>query len=357
MSMRDEIMKRFNIKPGAVTLEPTNITGDIDDDFNNYRDDTDSEVESVDNNSEVYYLEDNLLSRSFQLCENNDMDVYTIHFCIYSINYNNIPFIKYILENNKTMFSSNYTFPSIKFSCSVSEDIDVYFLNECIKKVMEITNLYEKIDENIVTAIYKGFLEDKNNIYVLFDISNYKPNLKDKYKFAIMDELINVKKVVEIPIDPIVSELFYKNDYLIHLTSLNSAVIEYPVLGYNCRMNEMGGYVNIYNDTNKDSDDDDMEEIYSLEHHILGHIYLFTSKPISSYINNLIRYAIFTVNPKYILRDIGNDTFVNDPNLTKKNIIFNIGDDESEDAYSTVYFHENSIQYWGVKQPDCIFII
>ena len=64
MSMRDEIMKRFNIKPGAVTLEPTNITGDIDDDFNNYRDDTDSEVESVDNNSEVYYLEDNLLSRS-----------------------------------------------------------------------------------------------------------------------------------------------------------------------------------------------------------------------------------------------------------------------------------------------------
>ena len=112
-----------------------------------------------------------------------------------------------------------------------------------------------------------------------------------------------------------------------------------------------------------------------IDHHLFGNNYYFTSESVkkqSAVLNfrdvfkteekekeKLLRYALFIENPRYILRDIGNDASIIQKrkisNVDEEKNIYNIA--EIDKDYSSLYFHENNIQFWAIKNVNSIAIV
>lgn len=369
LKRKEEIIKNMNIRLSGKMIKRENIENVNEDEIYEY-DEEESIVEELVDET-FYYFENNLLSKSVLLSIDTKIDSFTIYLCIYQIKTDKeFPYLKYILKED----NNEYKFPEIKFTFSNLDDIEIYFKNEVIKNVMSIVNLYDKIDGNFVNKIYKGFIEDESDIFVFIDVSEFNPKISKEYIFSIMDEIINIKKINDKNINNKVTDIFFKNRFITYLkyTSTNKN-IQYPIIGYNCIFNEnTQTYENVL-DNDNDSDDNDNNEFYMIDHHLFGNKYYFTSESVekqTSFFNlkkeiipernkKLLRYAIFIENPKYILRDIGNDNNVTQSrkysDVNNETYIYNIT--ETENDSSSLYFHENNIQFWGIKNINSIAII
>jgi hypothetical protein len=74
-----------------------------------------------------------------------------------------------------------------------------------------------------------------------------------------------------------------------------------------------------------------------MKHEWLGDYYYFVSKPTDTITQ---KYAVFTENTKYILVDI---------NTINEKQINDFLSDSSKSVVLSVYFHQNDIQYWCIK--------
>lgn len=341
--------------------EPKNVTFNYNDEL--YSDVGDYEFENYDNQivntptagyniydnkpyvfngKQYHYLEDDKINQIFGMCTNDNINTFQIHFCIYSIfGESYYPFINYIFENK----SGNYTFPSISLSCPNTEDIDTYFKNECVKFVMDFL-INTNITPEQLDNLYKGFIDENDNIYVFFDVTNVDINIKENITTAIMDEIINKHLINNVPVSPIVYNLFYKYNYLIHLLDENGYKVDIPLLLYGCRnVNENIyapiEYANISIDITGNSD------ISRINHPVIGNYYYFSSTPINQNNNDMQTFLVFIENCLYVLRDIELDNIEN---------IQILNDNDEEKEYSCVYFSENSLQLWCVKIEDMITI-
>jgi hypothetical protein len=308
--------------------------------------------------STYHYINDRL-TRTFGSCMDYDAEMYKIHFCIFAINDachfegTKKPFLQFAFEKKSNIFS----FPSIDFNCphkqmlgkddttkpiENDEDDDVYFKNECIKKLLDIIEI-DKIDESMMDEIYKGFLEfDENNIFVIFDFTNHPSvNFKtekqqnmfflttevEKYEWGIIDE-IRKKEIQKIPIENIVLEFFQKYRYMNEIKTNDKTLLPIPSSLYLCKY-ENGSYSNITESTITNFEK-------RSEHPYLGFFYFFSQ-------TGTKRYAVFSEN-----------NIVLDRNFEKMKDM-DINEYTSILLNKSVFeYNENNQTIWCVK-PDSLF--
>ena len=259
-------------------------------------------------NEQYFHYINDRLNKEFGGCMDTDSTKYKIHFCIYAINGtcsfrgDIMPFLQFIFENNGGI----YSFPSMEFNCSPTVEPDVYFKNECIKKLLDLFPI-KQIDEDILEDIYKGFLEyDDSNIFVVFDFSNFFKSMiwestettimstflssmkKETYSYVwgIVDDILE-KKINNTPIENIIAEFFTKYRYMREIKKEYGSIASLPMIAYLCKF-ENDSYVNI---TQSEKNKNSYEK--RSDHPLLGPFYIFSKDKINE---NAKRYAVFTEN-------------------------------------------------------------
>ena len=259
-------------------------------------------------NQQYFHYINDRLNKEFGGCMDTDSTKYKIHFCIYAMNGtcsfrgDIMPFLQFIFENNGGI----YSFPTMEFNCSPNVEPDVYFKNECIKKLLDLFPI-KQIDEDILEDIYKGFLEyDESNIFVVFDFSNFFKSMiwestettimstflssmkKETYSYVwgIVDDVVE-KNINNIPIGNIILEFFNKYRYMREIKKEYGSIASVPMIAYLCKF-ENGVYVNI-------NQSDNIKSSYEKrsDHPLLGPFYIFSKDKINE---NAKRFAVFTEN-------------------------------------------------------------
>ena len=269
------------------------------------------------------YIDNETLSNSVEY-ERDYFKDYKMHLCLYKIDMTlRLPFIKYFLKKE-----SKYVFPSKQvemrnmidsISSNTNDNIDSIFYTQ-------VEGLYQSVtNTNLVKEKYRGFLEnDNNDIFVFIDISEELFDLTDEYEYLIIDEILNTKMVKNIDIDVNIVELFKKYVFLQRLKTNEGIKVQFPKIGYICKLKTDGGYENILK-----QDEESVLLLYpkvELEKSKKG--YLFSSIPLSvENMNLLFRFACFVENF------------------------------EGQDNMDNEIYEENEIQYYILKNTDLFTIL
>ena len=261
------------------------------------------------NTKTTYHYINDRLNKEFGGCMDYDSTKYNVHFCIFAMNGSCsfrgdiLPFLQFVFENNNGV----YSFPTIEFNCAANIEPDVYFKNECIRKLLELFPI-KQIDENILGKIYKGFLEfDESNIFVVFDFSNFFKSLSlassqdsvlstffssmksntSKSVWGIVNDIVE-KNINDIPIQKIVIDFFQKYKYMKEIMLEYGYIVKSPIISYLCKI-ENNNFVNVISNENNN------EFTYEKrsEHPLLGPFYIFTREKMEP---NAKRFAVFIEN-------------------------------------------------------------
>jgi hypothetical protein len=160
-----------------------------------------------------------------------------VHLCIYAFNdicfYNRepYPFLQFLAQRQNEKF----LFPSFLFECPPDiedEDLQIHFTNNCLNKVIDFfviegSNLYKYATENMNRS-YRGFIHDNNEIYVVYDMTNFINLNMRKTKHAewcVLQELMDKNQT-----NPGVVDFFHKYKYMNTIHSMNT--IPQPVALY-----------------------------------------------------------------------------------------------------------------------------
>jgi hypothetical protein len=171
---------------------------------------------------------------------------------------------------------------------------------------------------------------------VLFDITSWIRVLKKDYTIAIVNEILHKKKIFNSEFEPYVLDFFKKNTELTELHNTDGSVIPYPFQVYMCLLKQSGSDGSVENMQSMKISEDEYKFIKPLFHPKLGYSYYFNNT-LEDESQNLQRVAIFVVNSLYILGEI------NDYDLNIEENITNFSE------ASTIYFHENGIQLWSIR--------
>ena len=319
--------------------------------------------------SEYKYLDDDVLNK--EIIYDPEMN-YQLHLCMYSMNLNTVkPFLFYhmlkkesyefpkaFLDHSKFQkeelggtkeikmkdepFSILNLFSKSRSKEEESEELedtetDIQFIFE--EQIAEYFKLVSQTKEEDVLTLYRGFLQEKEDIYLFFDVTNmdlpkiYTLELKKQYKFEkiLIDEIINSKLVDNISIESQLINIFMQHNELTQIKELNNEIVDLPIRGYICQEEEEA-YLNTYYE-NKD------EEITLINNKIyhkdFDYIYVFTDEPlVLDNLENIKSYALF-VNK-------------NVPIITESKDEIDLVKDNFED-YEVFYFMYNTKKYYGVN--------
>lgn len=323
----------------------------------------------IHNNKSFFYLNDNFLSKTFGDFMNIDKQ-YNIKTCIYKINSDcDFPFLQFLFDKS----GEKITFPNIDFHCpppssppptptisatggnndesnNMLSQLDqlpqehTFFMNQCSQELLKVLPIHDIFSEDILQKIYKGFIEHDNILYVVFDSTTINDSEIDenKYSWAIIDEMVNSRKIIDKEFDPIIVDLFFKKSpYMMDILDDSGIRIVKPNLLYMCNKLTPDAtlYTNVTESVNKDSINIIDEPI---DHPFLGSYYYFTSNPIAETdLTRIKRYAVFNFNCRYILTDINT---IQEKERTE--FIENLDD---TDTNLSIYFKEDGIQLWCIK--------
>ena len=269
--------------------------------------------------------------------------------------------------------------------------------------MMQDENDIHSHSKNIsVDLIYKGYIEHtKTDLYVFYDISPWKTPLKPEYSECIMDELLYKKKIMNTSINPAVTDFFKKHFELTTIRTENGLHLPHPHQLYLCSYKDKtieninknktdmeNANANTINTTSvlsmfrggeKEEDDERKpiesngdvsiqieesptsveketsifssysfqnqkeivdsltEALIPIEHEVVGPCYLFTSELIHEN-DKVDRIPVFIVNCYYTHGMLNEMTEEDKVDLRKQLL-----------KSTSVYFHENNIQLWGVR--------
>lgn len=319
------VSEKFFNKPSIVerSLEVPSIT--------EQESESDNEEEIITPVKEIVYLDQDFLSLNFGDFMDTD-NTYTIHIGIYRIKLDShLPFLEFLLDTSGEIAC----FPNIPiFNCpniggdGNDDTIDhTHFMNECLGQMFDtLPNL------NIKNLVYKGYQEDQedttHNIFVIFEYTT-DIELSNTLSWAILDEIMYRKQYKNKPVESLITNFFIKNPYMTDLHFSGDIQLPFPFLGYLCKDN-------LYNVENGESI---LDTTYN--HPWLGDYHYFSSFPLENNNKILQRYAIFSIEPaKYLWKDISIISQEQKDEFTKKIQDIDI---------ITLYFHENNIQYWCIR--------
>lgn len=262
-----------------------------------------------------------------------------IYLCAYSINTDiSKPFIRYLLSNE----NESYSFPCFDLSL-----IDTS-LNNKVDFIQDVTNyLYDICEHNIENDIennnieYNGYHEYNDCLYLFFDITklslvfHYELNSSKKHKqLALMDEIINHKKILDIAIDIHTTQFFIHNHLSIYLYDEHNEPYEIPIVGFvykktisdlhftfifgEYKQNKMSilgpyYYFSDFQNTHKNMDKETNNELINLNEQPSNNIIYSNVQPtLYSYLKEfnygMVRFALFMGYSKYI-ENFHNDTY------------------------------------------------
>ena len=190
--------------------------------------------------------------------------------------------------------------------------------------------------EDIGEECYKGFVEHAGNIYIFFDVTDIEltSEFSDNHTNCIIDELMNKKRALDLPIEHATSSLFSTNHKLIYLyDDKMHKPIHYPIRAYLCEsVNDE--YANVkYVDADQSSVSMISDKVNDP---VVGNGYLFTSTALDASVTpSLKRYALFHHDATYVLHE----PFI----ITEYDLI-------TDNA--CVCFLSEGVEYWSVKNMD-----
>ena len=248
------------------------------------------------------------------------------------------PFLQFVLKQGVN------DFPTFEYTCPET-DIQTHFENTVIQYIFD-TVLSEKADlhnDDIldITEMYKGIIvgekeeegeDQKIPLYILCDLTLYQGALnssfiRDGFIIATVDELMYKQTVFDTPVAQNTHQFFRKYDCVSLLETTSGIEMPYPFQLYMCKRDpSTGKYLNVT------KDDPNASSGYLMEHEKYGVGYFFTSEPEfigTNTIDSLQRYVCFVTDCKYI--------------LTEEK------ETENEKYCSSIYFQEEGIQMWAIK--------
>ena len=144
-----------------------------------------------------------------------------INICAYNINtVGKYPFQQFILKKS---INNTIEFPSVLVYTDFNSVELINYTKVCLFGLLNI-NDFETFNDLVN---FNGYYEYDNNLYLFFDVTNCKINIDYTYKnsnvwIAILDEIINQKKICNIEIDTKVTDFFIKNNNLCFLVDKNN---------------------------------------------------------------------------------------------------------------------------------------
>jgi len=184
--------------------------------------------------SDITYPIDNILITDPTLIQKTKS--MRIFLCIYRVKDCNhkeqFPYIEYLLykypPNMKPKkLINHFSFP---FVMSKKNEMSFTTANDYFYKITD--GIYGKEKP-------QGFLERNNNLYFFYKTSNKSHataieyyNSTQELWWTLIDEICNHQKVINFPIHPNVTNLFYKNPTLIYLRNAEKKRLEIPSVGY-----------------------------------------------------------------------------------------------------------------------------
>lgn len=301
---------------------------------------------------DVFYPNDQYVSENIPTDSANS----TIQLCVFYIEDSCVmPFVKYAVKIN----NGNIKFPEFSFDFSQydSEDhLENVFIKTCddqLTKIFKNNNQTGGEKPSKITSSfgnsYRGFIEQKANgiVYVFYDVTRLLLNnigLNSDFKYAIADELWNVKSIFGNSIDDSISKLF-KLENPIPLTAfLNPWFIKksgkyksitIPQVGYLCMTDDDGA--SFYSLTQDQINNASLTD-FMIEPQDVGIYYFFSTtvlkpQPDAFY----IRYAFFTMK----LHDFSDARFPN-----------TVAYKYEDDVNSVLFKIDSKTVIYGLKSPD-----
>jgi hypothetical protein len=215
------------------------------------------------------------------------------------------------------------------------EDIDKLFFEKISNILKSTTNLSPETTNDK----YKGFIKIENKYVAVFDFTETGFEESEGSLWGIVDEIVNKKRILDIPVQEYIHNLFYENPFMKYINNSSGLAIEIPIIVYICEETN-GSYDNSYYNV-----DETRENTTSLidkrtNHEIFGSSYLFTSDPLNyNNLSKIKRFALFTSTSIYLLND--NVGFLPEYKLLRD--------------YEMICFKENESEYWSVKKSALFF--
>ena len=213
-------------------------------------------------------------------------------------------------------------------------DINNMFFEKCSLIFQSIT---QKSNE-IALENYKGYLKLKNNTYIaVFDCTNLDIENDSEFQsiWAILDEITNKKRILDLAVSENMSNLFYENPLMMYITNSSNAV-EIPLSVYICQSNN-----NRYNNLHYAEENNQKTESLINQrviHSIFGSTYLFTTEPIEyNNLSNIKRFALFSNSVIYLLN---------------KDIPIEEYKSQQINEYTSICFYEDNSEFWSIKDSN-----
>ena len=201
---------------------------------------------------------------------------------------------------------------------------DVYLPNQCYEY---LENNFGLSDE-IINKNYKGFIPFENNVYIFIGISDVNIKLPDdgEYYWAIIDELINMKSINNIPICNNITNVFQSNEEIKYIYNENNVPIEIPIVGYTCTNNKTG-----YSNITLSSVSTNSLITRTIENDIFGDTTILSRIPLTNERNNMERQCLFSKGAIYIFHS----------DFTRSEI-------KKIDNTSCICFIQDNIEMWSI---------
>ena len=341
---------------------------------------TDKEPQEEEENSITYkYLDDDVLSKQFSFDSEKN---YKLKLCLFHIEKtNHKPYVQFYCINNK-----EYEFPEAildneefmaekedETKIQVKEDAndedekeegifqklksvftnftDSVLKGDETKEQEEVENIFETqvfdffksatdLKVNDLNQLFRGFLEEGENIYVFFDCStillknNYKLDLKEEKEFVkvLIDDIIVNKQILDVPIESEICDLFANHAFLTEIKELDESSVVNPVRCFLCKEHEDESYQNVYYEDKKN----EMSLVKNkILHPEFDYLYVFTESPLNSENqNNIKSFALFVDRNIPIITETEEEI-----EKVKENI----------DDYDIIYFMKDAQKYYGVR--------
>jgi len=317
--------------------------------------------EPIQQKTSYTYLEDDALSSEFG--DDRDLNkTYNLYLCLYKINDDaDKPFLEFFCEKTDNM----YSFPKmeIQFKPTNIDQIEEVFNDTCSQFFQKITF---QTDE-IAKETYKGYLElDETNIFIFYNYTNIDTNVDkttenniesiDTTIWAIIDEIINVRRILDVPVHEFTHKLFEKHPFITYILDNNGHPIYVPCCLYLCE-GSSSNYDNEYYEEDENRNTTQSLIDPQITHDLFGKIYLFSTIPFEfNNLSKLKRYAVFIEDTLYIL----NENFPLTKDILKKSKMNSINNNDKCETsdfifqktykdYSCICFFENGVELWSIE--------
>jgi len=220
-----------------------------------------------------------------------------VYICSYKVTTaSKEPFLNILLLKEKS--TNVLQFPELHiFKNFTNEEL----INYSKINLFSLFSLFTKSDFDIFskTLLFHGFYIVNNNLYLFFDSTNCEIKINDIFSnsplwYAIIDEVVNHKKICHLPIEKEVSDFFILNEEFCFLQDEQNHNYEIPIVGFIGTNKEHVSFKYVFGESIKNKNS------------ILGPYFYFTNFA-NSFKNEedktndcIIRFALFIGHVKYI---------------------------------------------------------